>query len=184
MLRVAALKLWHQAPSKVTKMQKNKGNDTSPTDPMSYHKVRWPSYVIKTGLEAPWSWASHKWTMRCYGNGQAGPVWSVYSWRATSLPRIIVHGNTFGCFNWGGPKRCWILLLHNMVLVSVPQKKQAGLLWILVLMEEILHQLGCIYIYNNYPVNNGIFTIISTGAEFLPSTVRIQAFFIWMNPSN
>ena len=40
MLRVAALKLWHQASSKVTKMQKNKGNDTSPTDPMSYHKVK------------------------------------------------------------------------------------------------------------------------------------------------
>ena len=38
--------------------------------------------------------------------------------------------------------------------------------------------------YNDYPVNNGIFTIISTGAEFLPSTVRIQAFFIGMDPSN
>jgi len=45
----------------------------------------------------------------------------------------------------------------------------------ILLMEEILHHLGCINL-----VNNGI-TYLSTGAGFLPSTVLM---IIWVLPQH
>jgi len=68
------------------------------------------------------------------------------------------HGSFNGVGRLGSPRS------QRLKIISFTK----GLAYILLLMEEILHHLGCVNLVNN--VNNGI-NYLSTGAGFQPSTV-------------